>query len=286
MLPRILCALALVFPLGAAAADAPPPVVLPRTETRFLTAPENGVAYRLLVALPPGYADTDRTYPLVLLLDADYSFAIARNIVEHQADRDRIDPCVLVGVAYEGPVTMQSYRRNRSRDYTPVPSDASPYDPAFVPLQGGGAKFADFIEKTLLPRLAADYRIGATRVLVGHSFGGLFAAHTLVTRPALFTGYIVVSPSLWYEKRFIFDEEARRARGREAIAARVYLAVGDREHSEHGDMRADLERFETQLAAHGYPALKLRRDVLDDETHDSVWPRAFSNGIRWVLGDR
>lgn len=60
-----------------------PPVVLPRTEQRTLQSSLNDVAYKLYVSLPTGYDKTAVRYPVIYLLDAEYSFAIAHNIVEH-----------------------------------------------------------------------------------------------------------------------------------------------------------------------------------------------------------
>ena len=58
---------------GSAAA-----VSLPRTEVRFLSS-GNGIEYKLYVSLPTSYARGEgKRYPVVVLLDADYSFGIAR----------------------------------------------------------------------------------------------------------------------------------------------------------------------------------------------------------------
>lgn len=44
------------------------------------------------------------------------------------------------------------------------------------------------------------------QALYGHSYGGLFALHTLFTRPGLFDCYIASSPSIWWNDRFIMQE--------------------------------------------------------------------------------
>ena len=51
-------------------------------------------------------------------------------------------------------------------------------------------------------------------------------------------------------------------------------------------MVADLEAFAAQLRGRGYEGLALRAEVLDDETHNTVFPRALSNGLRFVFGAR
>jgi hypothetical protein len=56
-----------------------------------------------------------------------------------------------------------------------------------------------FLADELLPEVEARYGASPFRVLIGHSFGGLFATHAMLTRPGVFKGYIAISPSLWWD---------------------------------------------------------------------------------------
>src|SRR3546814_14886732 len=71
----------------------------------------------------------------------------------------------------------------------------------------------------------------ADRILFGHSLGGLFAAHALLTRPHSFSAFIVGSPSLWWNG-FAILEELPAFRDRLAALSRqprVFVDVGARE---------------------------------------------------------
>lgn len=259
----------------------PPPVTLPGTELRTLRSDRvEGVTYKLYVSLPNGYAESADRYPVVYLLDADYSFAIARNIVEHLSDRDDLPRLILVGIGYDGPLR---YRENRTRDYTPSFTPTGGYGPEYQALSGGAPAFRDFIEAELIPFIEDDYRVSADRTLVGHSFGGLFGSWVAVTRPDLFARYLLVSPSLWYHDRMVFDVEEEYSRNHDDLNASIYAAVGSRERNSQRDMRADLHEFTDLLGSRRYPGLTLRVDVLEDETHNSVFPRALSNGLRTLF---
>ena len=94
---------------ASAAAEA---VSLPRTSLHLIESKANGVAYKLYVSIPRPYEQSKERYPVIYLLDADYSFAIARNVVEHLADRDHLRRAIVVGIAYAGP---DRYRANRTR---------------------------------------------------------------------------------------------------------------------------------------------------------------------------
>ncbi|HKJ01793.1 MAG TPA: alpha/beta fold hydrolase [Longimicrobiales bacterium] len=261
------------------AQEAPPPVTLPDTEVRFLSSQE-GIGYKLYVSLPPGYEASDEAYPVVYLLDADYSFAIARNIVEHLGDRGHLRRVIVVGIAYGGP---PAYRMNRTRDYTPTHSPTGGYGPEYQTVSGGGPRFRRFIGDDLIPFVGRTYRTTSERYLVGHSYGGLFATWMALTAPSLFSGFVIVSPSLWYDSGMIFDVERATAEARAELPLRVYMSVGSREINSQHDMVADLRRMGGILDGRGYRGLDLRWEVAPDETHNSIFPRALSNGLRYVL---
>lgn len=260
------------------------PVLLPRTEVRLLSAAASGVTYKLYVSLPPGYAKGTSRYPVVVLLDADYSFGIARNITEHLSDRGDLQETILIGVGYGGP---DRYRLHRTRDYTPTHVATGGYGPEYQKVSGGAPAFRDLLAKRILPFVDRSYRtIPGDRTLVGHSYGGLFGSFVLFTKPELFSRYVLVSPSLWYDNRVAFGIEKTFRESHSALPARVYWAVGEREINETRSMVADLENFVGQVEGHEYASLVSRRETLDNETHNSVFPRALSNGLRFVFEAR
>lgn len=282
--------------LSAAGLAAPPlresdpePIVVDRSETFRLESKHTGVSYVLSVALPFSYAESDDRYPTLYLLDNHYSLLIARNIVDHMSDRGDLPEIVLVGVGYDGPTQRSSdaYRLNRTRDYTPTYSPRGGYGERYQKVSGGGPRFLDFLAEELVPAIDSRYRTQpGDRALVGHSYGGLFTVYALLTRPQLFRRYIAVSPSLWYEDHWIFGVERELAESKAELPARLYLSVGSREHNASIDMVGDLEELSRRLRASGYSGLQFESQVLDDETHNSVFPRALSNGLRYVFEGR
>ena len=68
------------------------------------------------------------------------------------------------------------------------------------------------------------------------------------------------------------------------IGAEVFLVAGARENvAKDGDIAGDIARFDTALRARNDPALHVSHVVLDDETHNSVFPAAVSRGLRVVF---
>lgn len=252
----------LALVLAAALAE---PVTLPGTTTLHVKAQSNGVAYRIYVSLPRDYASSTQRYPVIYTLDADYSFAIAHNVVEHLADRDHLRWAIVIGVGYDGPAR---YRMNRTRDYTPTHTLKGGYGPEYQKHSGGGPRFRKFLAEELIPLVDRTYRTTSERTLVGHSYGGLFSTWTMLTTD-LFTGYVIVSPSLWYDDDFILRVEG-------TPKARAYVAAGA---IENPIMGRDARRLAKRLGPH-------KVEVLDDETHNSIFPSAFSRGIRFVMKGR
>lgn len=258
--------------------ERPMRVELPRSEQRLLLSKQTGIHYKLYISLPPGYPESRKSYPTVYLLDADYSFALAKNISEHLSDRGDLPELVLVGIAYDGPL---QYRLNRTRDYTPTHIAEGGYGPEYDKYSGGGPKFREFLRAELIPYIEASYRVSSERTLVGHSYGGLFGAWVLFTQPDLFSSYVLVSPSIWFDHRYAFRVEDEFAAGHRALHAQVYCAVGDLEINEH-DMVRDLLEFTEQIKRHSYEGLVLQTQTMANETHNTIFPLGLTHGLRFV----
>ncbi|UXI68810.1 alpha/beta hydrolase [Tahibacter amnicola] len=279
------------FALAAALSQCVPAlagsVSLPRTERWPLQAAPNKHDYVIDVALPRSYAEKGnaRRYPVIVTLDAGYAFAITRNVVEHLSDRDNLPEAIVVSVGYPGGIEdYPAYRRTRTRDYTPLHWPDGGYGPPFQKHSGGGPAFRDFLLDTVKPALARRYRVEPDDwTLVGHSYGGLFGAWLLTTRPAAFQRWLIVSPSLWYADRWLFQAEARANAERDDLSARVFLTVGANEDAQ---MAADLHAFSRQLCAHRWPSFALYSHVFEDENHNTVFPAALTRGLRVLFDEQ
>lgn len=253
---------------------------MPNTAIRYLGSKNNEVDYKLYISYPESYKDsTTKKYPVLYLLDADYSFAIAKNIIDHLSQRNHLQEIIIVGIAYAG---ENKYRMHRTRDYTPVNSKENVW---FTDIQeqysGGSVNFSNFIEKELIPFIDDEYRTTDFRVLTGHSYGGLFSSWTMLTKPNLFNGYIIVSPSLWYNDKMMF--RIKDSLDQIKNTTKVYCTVGEREVNNQWNMPEDLKRFVENLNSRNIRKLDLKMEIGENETHNSIFPSAISNGLRFVF---
>lgn len=254
---------------------------MPHSEVRNLKSMANNVDYRLYISYPQDYeTTTSEKYDVLYLLDADYSFAIAKNIIAHLSERSHLRNLIIVGIGYGG---SEGYRINRVRDYTPTNLDnSSGYKEMHQEHSGGGKLFKKFFQTELIPFIEKEYRVTDHRVLTGHSYGGLFASWILLTDPDLFDSYIIISPSLWYDERLLFKTPNKLDKY-EGNPIKVYFAVGDREVNQQWNMPLDLNEFVDYLTDIKPDNVIIRYETANNETHNSIFPRALSNGLRFVF---
>ncbi|MGW9330876.1 alpha/beta hydrolase [Bosea sp. NPDC055594] len=254
--------------------------------------PVSGRGYQVFVALPPSYArEPQRRYPVLYVTDADYAFPIIRQISRRlNIEGPRVEEFILVGLSY---AKGEDGAVSRRRDYTPTPNGPTT-SPASA-IHGQGRAYQIYLRDQVKPFIAARYRADPARaVFLGHSYGSLLGTQILFTEPGLFSGYILGSPSLWYDKRHALGLEASYAAGKRDLPAKVFLYVGeyealrrgDRRYSQSVDMVADNRTLETTLRGRKYPNLSLKSVVLDDEDHLSVAPRGFTQGLKHLLPAR
>jgi predicted alpha/beta superfamily hydrolase len=258
------------------------PFTLPNTEVIRLHSKSTSVDYELFIATPADYRKSSQSYPVVYLLDADYSFALVRNIVQHFVEREDLPPMILVAIAYPGADQDRAvYRKTRTRDYTPVYAPDGGYGAEYQKVSGGAPKFRAFLAKELIPLIERRYRTTpGDRALVGHSYGGLFATFVLLTEPELFKRYIIVSPSLWYSNRVAFTMADTAFRDGIRPHGRAFFAVGSLENSFMAD---DLLALTKKLRDRNIPKLSITAKIFDGERHNSVFPGAVTRGLLTVF---
>lgn len=248
--------------------------------------PASGRDYQVFVQLPASYEkEPARRYPVLYVTDADYAFPVLRQVGRRLGSS--VQEFILVGVSYAvGEEGMPS----RRRDYTPTVNgaDGAPADA----VHGGGAAHAAYLRDQVLPFVARRLRTDETqRLFLGHSYGALLGTQILLSEPSLFAGYVLGSPSYWFDQHVMERMEQASSATLKDIPAKVYFYIGEYEAKRVGDPRylqdddmvEDARRMERTLRSRGYPSLVMRLDVLNDEDHLSIAPRGFTLGLRYLL---
>lgn len=193
----------------------------------------------ILVYLPPSYAEGGRRYPVIYMHDGQNLFDEATSYCgEWQVDetmeelsREGIE-AIVVGIPNQGERRIDEYgpfldSRNRG---------------------GRGEQYLAFIVQTLKPRIDRRFRTLTGRAhtgIMGSSMGGLISLYGFFRYPQVFGLAGVMSPSLWFAGRTIFDTVQRAP----FVPGKIYLDIGTGE-SDH--MVADARRMRRLLRRKGY----------------------------------
>lgn len=180
-----------------------------RTQRYSLQSTVLGESRDILVRTPPGY-DPVRAYPTVYLTDGEWNFELVAGYLDYLVDNGVYPPLIVTGAV----------NVNRNRDY--VPRADRHFDDT-----GKADRFLGFVEKDWIPFLEKQHRSTGKRVLLGHSFGGVFTLHALFSGRQLFDAYIALGSSAWIADRVLFEEAQAWFKANPGADEFVYMAVGE-----------------------------------------------------------
>jgi hypothetical protein len=167
---------------------------------------------------------------------------------------------------------------DRTRDLTPTRVERRPGNVNGFPTSGGADNFLKFIETELIPHVEKQYRVQPFRVFAGHSLGGLFTVHAMLTRPELFNAYIAVSPSLQWDNFEITERAKKFFASRPDYNRTLYVSLGN----EPGDIGDGFKLFSDMLAKQKIGNFVWQASHMTDEDHGSVVLRSHYEGLRKV----
>ncbi len=167
---------------------------------------------------PPGYlANPSRRWPVLYMPDGglDEDFPHVVNTVDSLIASGAIRPVIVVGIP-------NTQRRRDLTGPTRVKADSD-----IAPHVGGSAQFRRFIAAELIPAVDARYRTTKERAIIGESLAGLFVLETMFTQPDLFSHYVSLDPSLWWNNEALVDSVRPRLARMDAAPRTLYLATAN-----------------------------------------------------------
>jgi len=169
------------------------------------------------VYVPPDYATSGVRYPVLYMPDGgiDEDFPHVVNTVDSLIAAHAIRPVLVVGVP-------NTQRRRDLTGPTRVHEDS-----LIAPRVGGSAAFRRFLADELMPAIDARYRTTAERAIVGESLAGLFVIETFLLEPALFTHYVALDPSLWWNDGALVASAPARLAASTPAPRTLYFASTD-----------------------------------------------------------
>ena len=266
------------------ATDKTTPVTIHRSHVFNITSKINGVAYQIFIALPGSYFTSDKTYPVVYMLDAYSSFGIMTKMARLLAFDKELPELIIVGISSEG--GSKEFNYNRARDFTPTQMEPEKLPTEFrssFPVSGGAEKFLEFIKEELMPQVESNYRItSGDRTLEGHSLGGLFVFYSLFKEPGLFKRYIAISPALLWDNGLLLKQEENFSKDHKSLKTIIYTAVGSLESN---SFISPWKQLTGNIKSRGYEGMKLKTEIADGETHYTIIPYIVTHGLKSVFSE-
>lgn len=220
----------------------------------------------LNIYLPEGF-HADSSYPVIYLLDgsADEDFIHVAGLVQFATFSwvNILPKSIVIGIA----------NVDRRRDFT-FPTTISK-DKEDFPTTGSSAKFISFLETDLQPFIEKKYKTTGSKMLVGQSLGGLLATEILFKKPQLFTSYVIMSPSLWWDNESLLKLKPVLLNENYAQQTKIYIGVGEEGKIMEGDAKHLFE-----LINHaGRKNLTVKFDFITGKSHANIFHQAVSNAF-------
>jgi len=264
---RLLSVLAVLLLISSAAIAQPATGTVKRLTIKSAVLGEERI---VLVRTPAGYESNKVSYPVLYMTDGDGHMGHTASTIEFLTQNGRISDLIVVGVT----------NTDRTRDLTPAKStDKDPAGNLRFPTSGGADNFLKFFQTELIPEIEKQYRVQPYRIFAGHSLGGLFAIHAMISKPGLFNSYIAVSPSLQWEN----GEALRRAqdflKNQKEFKATLFVSLGN----EPGPIGESFDSFKDALSKSNIKGFEWQAERMADEDHGSVVLRSHYFGLRKVF---
>lgn len=223
----------------------------------------------LNIYIPDEYTQTPATdLPFLYILDGSLheDFLHVVGLVQFYKLIGAMPPAVVVGIA----------NVDRRRDFTfPTTVEKDKKD---FPTTGGSEAFRRFIKTELQPFVEAKYGRGAQRILIGQSLGGLLATEILLKDRALFDTYMIVSPSLWWDKGSLLKNLGTLMQNSDYSRADVLISVGH----EGRIMQRDARKLYQLLRKQRKNKISPHFRYLPDEDHRTVLHEALYRSFRML----
>ncbi len=234
--------------------------------------------YIIQISLPLGYSLSEKSFPVLYVLDGDKAFGITKGIADWLMIGKEIKDIIVVGISYGH--GLSEWWFNRARDYTHC-NDTIVARGRFKNA-GGADNFLEFMQNELFPEVNKNYKTNPdSSFICGSSFGGMFCTYVLFKKPEMFRGYIIAAPTLMWNDRSLLKLEIEYSGNHKELNKTVFIADGT--HSDPVWTNNPTSEFISNVKNHNYTGLVFIPQNYEDETHISVFPSALTSGLKTMF---
>jgi len=228
---------------------------------------------RISVLLPWDYKTSNKRYPVLYLQDGQNLFENSAPFGTWGVDKR------LASLAQQGKsgfilVAIDHGGAERIREYSPY--DSQKWG------EGLGMDYARFLAETLKPYIDSAFRTLPDREhtgIGGSSMGGLISIYAGLLFPAVYSKFMIFSPSLWAAPALYFEP----VRFSPFSETKIYLYAGGKEGA---GVLAHVRKFKAAMESRGYDPSRLKIKVSSDpqgKHTESRWGAEFPDAVTWLF---
>lgn len=241
---------------------------------------------RYRVVLPYSYdLNPTKQYPVVYVLDGHKPNVLSINssvgmLWGHGPSAPEV---IIIGIP----------SNNRVRDYLSVHStlDYDGVHNSWLEDSGGGENYREYLKQEFIPYIEKLYRGNGHRIVVGHSFGGVFVLNELLSKEPMFQSFIAVDPAFWFGDNYLQKKLEKLAKGSLSFPDSVYISNALRGTNPSSSVTNFVEKTKTsryamflnQLREKAATTVRVKMQDYPYEDHGSVVPLSHQAGLRYVF---
>lgn len=227
-----------------------------------------------IVSLPASYQGdefyVEKNYPVLILLDGQRLFHLVSAMIHSMSSGgiEQIPEMIVVGVN----------QINRNQELVPLESDDEQR-------RISSKDFRRFIEEELVPEIERKYRTIDCRIIVGHSFGGLFVIESFLESND-YEGYLAIDPSLWWADEILNLRAKEILQNRDLRPLSIYISQSNNPFDEGlvtGRLGKAIQGFKKTLEQTSSRDLRYKFDFFEKEDHFSIPLISLYEGLQYLF---
>lgn len=218
-------------------------------------------------------ASLNKKFPVLYLLDGENHFHLLSAYIDYLSHWEEIPPMIVVGII----------NTDRKKDLTPSKNTIT-YDgknDTTLRSSGGNEHFFQFLQKELMPYIETNYKTNSFNIFGGHSFGGNTTINCMLIRPEMFDAYIAVSPSLWWDNRFMLKQAHEKLKKSSVYNKILFYSDGN----EGGSFHTAVLKFDRLIVNKTLKGLRFKYNYYPKESHMTEPIVAYYDALRFIYKD-
>ncbi|AXT20623.1 alpha/beta hydrolase [Flavobacteriaceae bacterium AU392] len=250
--------------------------------------------YRVSITLPPGFSPK-LSYETLYYLDSWGLKELVCGTYALANLSDYVKSIILVGISTNG--DEYDHYVQRALDYTPSPFHTELNNGMIIQLNsrngqsfsidslntGGAKKFINFLETKVFSLVKEKYpNVSEVKGLIGHSLGGLFGVYVTNKRPDIFKNLIIISPSMWWNNKELFNDEFDKNYKSISTEIKMYTAIGSNEDKRL--IKEPFSKLSNILSSIENTNFSYKVKSYEGQNHNSVLLQSIFDGLIYLYG--